>query len=167
MAQGLEWEGIIFLQRYSDKYLYNRYENGVQAGGRIEYVKLFSIIAIFILVIACINFMNLATAKASRRIKEVGIKKVSRCQEKKLVLQYIGESMLMAFASLIGAILLVVLVLPQFRKITGKELNLNFDTNLILSVLAITLVTGYDRRQLSCPISFRLQTCYSIERKNE
>lgn len=65
----------LFVNRYADAYLYGNYENGVQAGGRIEYVRLFSIVAVFILVIACINFMNLSTAKASRRIKEVGIKK--------------------------------------------------------------------------------------------
>ncbi|HKO82814.1 MAG TPA: ABC transporter permease [Chitinophagaceae bacterium] len=140
--QGLEWEGIIFLQRYSDKYLYNRYENGKQSGGRIEYVRLFSVIAIFILVIACINFMNLATARASRRIKEVGIKKCVGAGKGTLILQYMGESMLMTFVSLIGAILLVALALPQFRMVTGKELSLHFDTNLILSSLGIALITG-------------------------
>jgi putative ABC transport system permease protein len=72
----LPWEGEIFAQRYSERYLHNHYENGVPTGGRTEYVKLFSIIAIFVLIIACINFMNLSTAKASRRIKEVGIRKL-------------------------------------------------------------------------------------------
>ena len=67
-----KYEGELFIQKYSDRYLYNNFVNGVQSGGRIEYVKLFSIIAFFILVIACINFMNLSTAKASRRRKEVG-----------------------------------------------------------------------------------------------
>lgn len=138
----LKWEGIIFVQRYSDKYLYNRYENGVQAGGRIEYVRLFSIIAIFILVIACINFMNLATARASRRRKEVGIKKVMGAQRRTLVLQYMGESMLMTLLSLTVAILIVYLVLPQFKEITGKDFYLHFDTNLILAALSITLFTG-------------------------
>src|SRR5207247_747479 len=63
----------MFIRKYADKYLYNQYENGVLVGGRITYVKLFSTIAVFIIVIACINFMNLSTAKASRRVKEVGI----------------------------------------------------------------------------------------------
>jgi ABC-type antimicrobial peptide transport system permease subunit len=67
----------LFAQRYSDRYLYGTYENGVVAGGRISYVRLFTLIAVFILLIACINFMNLSTAKALRRIKEVGIKKAS------------------------------------------------------------------------------------------
>lgn len=80
----------LFARPYSAGYLYNKYENGKQAGGRIEYVKLFSIIAIFILLIACINFMNLSTAKASGRIKEVGIKKAVGAPRKSLVLQYLG-----------------------------------------------------------------------------
>lgn len=138
-----QYEGIIFVQRYSEKYLYNRYENGVQAGGRIEYVRLFSIVAIFILVIACINFMNLATARASRRIKEVGIKKVIGARRRTLILQYMGESMLMTLLSLIGAILIVLLVFPLFKEITGKDLYLYFDTTLLLAVLTITLVTGF------------------------
>ena len=116
----LKYEGNVFIQRYSDRYLYNRFENGVQSGGRIEYVKLFSIIAMFILVIACINFMNLSTAKASRRIKEVGIRKVIGARRRTLILQYIGESMLMAFLSLIVAIFFVALLLPAFRETYRK-----------------------------------------------
>ncbi len=132
----------LFLRPYADKYLYGSYKNGVQVGGRIEYVKLFSIIAIFILVIACINFMNLSTAKASRRIKEIGMKKALGAGRKSLIIQYMGESILMAFLSLIIAILLVELFLPQFNEITGKHLRLNFEISVLLSVLCITLFTG-------------------------
>ncbi|MDN5214867.1 ABC transporter permease [Fulvivirgaceae bacterium BMA12] len=131
-----------FIKRYSEKYLYGKYKDGVQAGGRIEYVRLFSIIAIFILVIACINFMNLSTAKASRRIKEVGIKKAVGAGRKSLVFQYLNESLAMAFLSLILAITLVFLLLPQFNEITGKHLLLNFDYSLVVSLLGITLITG-------------------------
>ena len=137
-----KYEGIIIVQHYSDKYLHNHYENGVQAGGRIEYVRLFSIIAVFILIIACINFMNLATARASRRIKEVGIKKVIGARRTTLIFQYMVESMLMAFISLMVAILLVSLLLPQFREITGKDLHLYFDRGLISVALTITIITG-------------------------
>ncbi len=137
-----QYEGIIFVQRYSDKYLRNHYENGVQAGGRIEYVRLFSVIAVFILIIACINFMNLATARASRRAKEVGIKKVIGVRRSTLIFQYMVESMLMALISLVVAFLLVSLLLPQFREITGKDLHLVFDTRLISAALAITIITG-------------------------
>src|SRR5947208_16730674 len=69
-------EGTLFKRRYSDAYLHNNFVDGRLSGGRIEYVKLFSVVALFILIIACINFMNLSTAKASRRFKEIGIKKV-------------------------------------------------------------------------------------------
>ena len=131
-----------FIKPYSDKYLYGHYENGVQAGGRIEYVQLFSMIALFILVIACINFMNLSTAKASRRIKEVGIKKAMGASRESLVLQYMGESMLMAFASLVLALVLVELLLSPFNQITGKQLTLSFDTHFVLAALGITLLTG-------------------------
>lgn len=130
------------LAKFSDGYLYGKYENGAQSGGRITYVRLFSIIAIVILIIACINFMNLSTAKASRRMKEVGIKKVSGASRTELVIQYLSESVLMAFFSLIVAILLIFLMLPIFNDISGKDLSLEFESQLILSVIGITLFTG-------------------------
>ncbi len=132
----------LFARPYSDGYLYGTYENGVPVGGRIEYVRLFSIIALFILVIACINFMNLSTAKASRRVKEVGIKKAVGASRSTLVTQYLSESFLMAFLSLLTAIVLVGLLLPQFNSITGKQLSLAFTVPLTLSFLGITLLTG-------------------------
>ncbi|MEQ8683681.1 MAG: ABC transporter permease [Imperialibacter sp.] len=131
-----------FITRYSERYLYGTYENGVQSGGRIEYVRLFSIIAVFILFIACINFTNLATAKASRRIKEVGIKKAVGAGRSALVFQYIGESVFMAFISLLVAVLLTLLLLPKFGEITGKQLALQLDLNMVVTLLAVTLVTG-------------------------
>jgi putative ABC transport system permease protein len=138
----LQWEGDIFIQKYSDRYLHGNFVNGKISGGRIEYVKLFSIIAIFILVIACINFMNLSTAKASRRMKEVGIKKVVGASKGSLILQYMGESVLMAFAALIIALVLVKLLLPAFRDITGKNLDLELSANLVFSAILITFITG-------------------------
>jgi putative ABC transport system permease protein len=133
----------LFAQLYSQKYLHGHYENGAQAGGRIEYVKLFSIIAIFILIIACINFMNLSTAKASRRIKEVGIKKAIGAARKTLIGQYLGESMMMTFLSAIIAIIIIELLLPQFNLITGKQLAVVFNNQLVLSILGIILFTGF------------------------
>ena len=130
------------LIRYSDKYLYGKFENGVQTGGRIAYVRLFSIIALVILVIACINFMNLSTARASRRLKEVGIKKVVGARRHTLILQYLGESLLMAFLSLLGAILLIFTLLPVFNELTGKQLELHPHPALIATILGITVLTG-------------------------
>ncbi len=132
----------LFVRRYSDKYLYANYENGVQSGGRIEYVRIFSLIAVFILVIACINFMNLSTAKASRRLKEVGIKKVVGASRTSLVLQYLGESMLLTVISFLLAMGLVLLLLPFFNTITGKQLALHPDGPFLSIASGMCLVTG-------------------------
>lgn len=132
-----------FLKKYSDIYLYDEYENGVLKGGRIDYVRMFSLIAIFILIIACINFMNLSTAKAAQKLKEVGIKKVVGATRGSLIVQYIGQSMLMTFIALIISFILVVIFLPSFNTITGKQLALVPDVKLILSLLGIALFTGF------------------------
>jgi putative ABC transport system permease protein len=128
--------------RYSSNYLHGNFENGVQAGGRIAYVRLFSAIGLFILIIACINFMNLSTARATVRIKEVGVKKTLGAGRKRLAAQFIGESVLMTLISLLLAVNVVAIVLPQFNLITGKELLLSFSPQLIMVLVGITLVTG-------------------------
>lgn len=132
----------LFLQSYSERYLHGKYENGQQAGGRIEYVNLFSIIALFILLIASINFMNLSTARASRRAKEVGINKALGAEKGSLITQYLGESLMMTFVSLILAVLLVGLSLSTFNEITGKEIALSWDLNMALWFTGIALFTG-------------------------
>jgi putative ABC transport system permease protein len=131
-----------FLKRFSDNYLYSKYENGKQTGGRIELVRFFSLIALFILIISAINFMNLSTAKASKRVKEIGIKKAMGAARKTLIQQYLLESLLMSFLSLIVAIIIVFLLLPQFNEITQKSLHLQFTTELCLALSCITLFTG-------------------------
>ncbi len=131
-----------FIRPYRNAYLHNRYENGKLVGGRIEYVRMFSIIAGFILLIACINFMNLSTARASRRLKEVGIKKAIGAKKSSLVVQYLSESTLMAFVSLVTAIVIVILVLPHFNNITEKQLTLEFNPVFISLLLGIVLLTG-------------------------
>jgi len=130
------------LRKYGDKYLYDTYENGVVAGGRIGYVRLFSLIAIFILSIACINFMNLSTAKAARRAKELGVKKVAGARKSQLVVQYLGESVLMAFLALVVALGLVLILLPGFNAIAGKHLTLQATAGFWEAVFGITLLTG-------------------------
>ncbi|MGD1893421.1 MAG: ABC transporter permease [Cyclobacteriaceae bacterium] len=137
-----ETDHTLFVQKYSDRYLRGHYENGVPTGGRIEYVRLFSIIAIFILLIACINFMNLSTARASRRAKEIGVKKAIGVGRNALIVQHITESTVVVGFSLVLAMLLVVLFLPQFNTITSKQLTLNFTLNQGLSVLGILIVTS-------------------------
>ncbi len=133
----------LFLQPYSSRYLYGRFENGIQTGGRIEYVKLFSIIAVFILVIACINFMNLSTARATRKAKEVGIKKSIGAQRHSLIIQYISESIITSFLSLLLAISVVWLLLPSFNLLTDKQIVFTLiDPELLTWLMGITLFTG-------------------------
>ncbi|MEM9720908.1 MAG: ABC transporter permease [Bacteroidota bacterium] len=129
-------------RKYSDQHLYGNFENGKVSGGKIIYVRIFAIIAVFILLIACINFMNLATARASRRFKELGIKKAIGTKRATLILQYLSEAMLITFFSLFVALLLVILLLPQFNQITGKQLTLVLDPIIIATLVGITSLTG-------------------------
>lgn len=132
----------LFIQRYSDRYLYGHYENGIPVGGRITYVKLFSIIALFILLLACVNFMNLFTAKVSRRIKDVGIKKTMGADRRTLIFQYMCESLLMTFIAVVFAVAFVTLLLPEFNVITGKQLSLDLSFKSVLVIVTITVITG-------------------------
>ncbi|MEM9078803.1 MAG: FtsX-like permease family protein [Bacteroidota bacterium] len=132
----------LFTRKFSDSYLKGNYENGVQSGGRITYVRLFSLIAILVLLIACINFMNLSTARVSRRFKEIGIKKTIGGTKKNLVIQFLVESLFLTFLSLLVAIILVIMLIPVFNFITGKELGFQFTLNDTLIVLLVTLFTG-------------------------
>lgn len=132
----------LFLKKYSENYLYGKYQNGVVAGGRIEYVNLFSFVALFILVVACINFMNMATAKASRRMNEVGVKKAMGATRTTLVFQYFGEALVMSFTALILAINIVLLFLPKFNEIAGKQIEFHFSAVTILPFLVIAIITG-------------------------
>ena len=130
------------LQKYSDRYLHGKYTDGVQSGGRIEYVRLFSIVALFIMGIACINFMNLSTARATRRIREVGIKKAIGAQRRSLIFQHLSESLLMTFISMLVAIGLVLLLLPAFNLISGKQLHFHLDLQIAMVLFGILMVTG-------------------------
>ena len=132
----------LFVRPFSSAYLYGRYENGMVAGGRIEYVRIFSVVALIILVIACINFMNLSTAKASRRAKEVGIKKVMGSSRGALVYQFLAEAVLTALLSLVLALLVVAMLLPVFSQLTGKHLEVAFSAQTLAGMLGITLLTG-------------------------
>lgn len=131
------------LQPYPQKYLHSSFKNGQIDGGRIEYVRLFSLVAIFILLIACINFMNLATARSTQRAKEVGVRKVIGAVRSALMGQFIGEAILLTFFSIIVAIVLVVLLLPTFNNLTGKHLFLPIEEPLFwASLFALLTITG-------------------------
>jgi putative ABC transport system permease protein len=131
-----------FLRKFSSAYLYGKYENGVQTGGRIEYVRLFSIIGILILLIACINFMNLSTARSSKRMREVGIKKTFGVKRRSLILQYLSESIVVSLISLLFATVIVELILPYFNQITGKQITFSLNAYVIIPALAIAFLTG-------------------------
>jgi putative ABC transport system permease protein len=114
------------LQPFTERYLHSTFKDGHIDGGRIEYVHLFTIIAVFILLIACINFMNLSTARSAKRAKEVSIRKVIGARRSALVNQFIGEAVVITFLSSIIAILLAAIFLPAFNSLTGKQLALPF-----------------------------------------
>lgn len=133
----------LFVYPYSERYLHGQFENRVPVGGRIEYVRLFTIVAIFILLIACINFMNLSTAKATKRAKEVGIRKSIGASKASLMGQFIGESMIITFCSLVLSIFLVEMSLPVFNDLTDKAIEVNYmEPSLLLMFLGTALVTG-------------------------
>jgi predicted permease len=132
----------LFLKKYSEQYLYGKYTNGVQDGGRIEYVRLFSIIAIFILVIACINFMNLSTARASKRAHEVGVRKAIGADRQTLIRQFIGESLLITLFSMMLAYLMVLVLLPQFNFMTDKSISLELTPQILIFSALTVLITG-------------------------
>ncbi|HEY1869446.1 MAG TPA: ABC transporter permease [Chitinophagaceae bacterium] len=133
-----------FLFSAKDWHLRDEFDNGVQTGGgQIEYVHMFSVIAWIILLIACINFMNLATARSEKRAREVGVRKVLGAVKQNLISQFIGEAILMALMSAIIAIIIMSLALPSFNLLIQKNLSLGLDKPLhIISLLAITLVSG-------------------------
>ncbi len=132
----------LFAYPYSKLYLYGKFENGIQTGGKIEYVRIFILIAIFVLAIACINFMNLSTARAGKRAKEVGIKKAVGANRGSLISQFLIESVIISMVSLMLSYLLVYLILPGFNELTQKHINFDFSIQFLAISLGISLLTG-------------------------
>jgi putative ABC transport system permease protein len=135
--------GVFSLQPLTDIHLRSHFTMDVAGMGNIQYVRIFALIAVFILLIACINFMNLATAVAGTRTKEVGLRKTVGALRHQLIGQFIGESMLLAFISLILALVLVYLSLPFFNTLAARSISLNLlDPRLPATVFAITILVG-------------------------
>ena len=134
----------LFLQPLTDIHLRSDLNLEMEAGSDIRYVYIFSAIAIFMLVVACINFMNLSTASASKRAKEVGIRKVLGSEKKELVWQFLLESLALTAIALVIALLLVYLGLPLLNSLSGKNLSLNFSDHLwvLPSLILMGLITG-------------------------
>ena len=125
-------------------HLYSDFENGKNTGGMIEYVRLFSIIAIIILLIACINFMNLSTARSEKRAKEVGIRKTLGSNKRQLIFQFFCESFILTLIAFVLAIIAVVLLLPSFNLMVDKHLSLNIMQPLFwVMALSIILFTAF------------------------
>ncbi|HEY8970021.1 MAG TPA: ABC transporter permease, partial [Puia sp.] len=131
------------MQRFDEHYLHSRFENGNPHGGRIAYVRLFSIVAVFILLIACINFMNLTTARSMQRAREIGVRKVIGAKRGALVGQFLGESIVLATAALMVALILTAMFLPLFNAITGKHMTVPMEEpGFWCQLLGLTLLTG-------------------------
>jgi putative ABC transport system permease protein len=131
------------LQRVGDQYLHNVFVNGKPTEGRIEYVRIFSSVAIFILLIACVNFMNLATARSVRRAKEIGLRKVVGSTRSHLVGQFIGESLLFSFLAMVLSLVLLLLLLPVFNQFTDKQISFPLTQPAFwLTMAGVLLLTG-------------------------
>jgi len=123
--------------------LYSNFDNGVERGGMSDYVQLFTVIAIFIIVIACINFMNLATARSERRAREVGIRKSVGSRRWELIFQFIGESVIIVFISFVVAVVAAQLLLPSYNSLVEKKLFIDYASKEFwLFSLGLILVTG-------------------------
>jgi predicted permease len=133
----------VFLQPYEDMYLYGDFQEGKLAGGRIEYVRIFFVVAIFVLIIACINFMNLSTARASKRAREVGVRKAVGARQSTLFAQFMTESFLIVAVAMLLAVVMVWLVLPYFNELTEKNILLDIlDPTLLLILISVLLFTA-------------------------
>ena len=134
---------VLFLHAMDKWHLYSDFKNGVNVGGRIQYVWLFAMIGIFVLLLACINFMNLSTARSEKRAKEVGIRKAVGSQRNQLIMQFFGESILMASLAVIVSLLLVQLTLPAFNALADKKISMPVSNPVFWAmILGFVFITG-------------------------
>lgn len=132
------------LQRITDIHLYSKIQEETEGGGDISYIYIFSAIAAFLIIIACINYMNLATAKSVRRAKEVGIRKVMGSQRKQLVFQFLTESVVLGILAMMLSLITIFLLLPVFNEITNKSLSFGYvlQPKILLSLVGIIVTVG-------------------------
>ncbi|MFD2587483.1 FtsX-like permease family protein [Croceitalea marina] len=136
-------EPQIFLHPMKDWHLKSSFKNGVSSGGAIQYVRMFGIIGVFVLLLACINFMNLSTARAQKRAKEVGVRKTVGSNKNQLIRQFLLESLVVTFCAFLLACALVVLLLPAFNQLADKQLVFPFAEPLFWSIgLGLILITS-------------------------
>ncbi|MFC1784472.1 ABC transporter permease [Candidatus Neomarinimicrobiota bacterium] len=149
---GVSWDKLVeqgasygfYLQPLTDIHLFSTQDGEVEPNGSILYVRIFSIVALFILVIACINFMNLATARSTKRAREVGVRKTLGSSRLLLIQQFLTESLILSFISFVFAIILVKLLLPMFNNIGGFSLQLNLfsDPFVMPSIIVLMILVG-------------------------
>src|ERR1700759_4402941 len=131
------------LQQFDQYYLHSEFKNGYPSGGRIIYVQLFSLVAIFILLIACINFMNLTTARSVKRAKEIGVRKVVGAMRFALIRQFIGEAMLIVLLSVVVGTMVASAVMQPFNQLTSKAIRMPFgELNFWFSIIGLLMITG-------------------------
>lgn len=137
------WKEELMVYPIDRAHLYDHFKNGFPSGGRITFVWLFGIIGIFVLLLACINFMNLSTARSQRRAREVGIRKTIGSMKSQLVWQFLSESVMVAFVAFLLALVLVFASLPFFNDLSGKQMKLPFGNLLFWgAAVAFTVLTG-------------------------
>ena len=142
-AEDKKYKSEMFLHPMQDWHLRSHWENGVQTGGSIEYVWLFALIGGFVLLLACINFMNLSTARSEKRAKEVGIRKAIGSLRAQLIKQFYSESLLVVVFSFLLAVILVVLVLPWFNEVANKKMIIPWTSPLFWLIgIGFTIITG-------------------------
>jgi putative ABC transport system permease protein len=145
---GVSWDKLVeqgasygfYLQPLTDIHLHSHLDYEVEQNGNILYVRIFSIVALFILIIACINFMNLATARSTKRAREVGVRKTLGSNRTLLIQQFLTESIILSFLSSIIALILVKLLLPLYNNIGEFQLELNLLSNPLLLPLIVGLI---------------------------
>lgn len=138
-----ESDSQVFLHSIKDWHLRSKFKDGKIVGGRITYVHLFTIIALIILLIACINFMNLSTARSEKRANEVGVRKAMGSGRSRLMMQFISEALIMAFIASFVSVLFLLILLPQFNLLIDKNLVLGLTNSVHITVLlSITIFCG-------------------------
>lgn len=133
----------VFLHPFEKTYLYTQFENGHAIGGRIEYIRIFSFVAAFLLLIAVFNFTNLATARSINRAREIGVRKTIGAHRRSLIMQFMGESLLFSLAALLVGFILVLIFMSSFNELTGKDFGFaNLDAQFFLSALGVSVLVG-------------------------
>ena len=159
------YKTVFFLQPMAKWHLYSEFKNGINTGGKIEFVWLFGAIGLFILLLACINFMNLNTANSQRRAKEIGIRKTIGSLRYQLFIQFLTESVLIVVLSIIVSFILVLAILPSFNELTDKSLSIPWGSPAFWVHLS-GYYSDYGRtcRTVSCSLFVIFSTSESAER---